>query len=124
VAQRPKPVPPDSEEAGEVKREFRERVNMSPSQIERWLDTDESKSVGQASGSAGSTVGRDSGRRIIAIKRKKAADLSGADIAWMKKVNGYIARHLEQRPRKSRGELREADWTYSLKNCGHDPLRR
>ncbi len=41
----------------------------------------------------------------------------------MKKVNGYIARHLQQRPKKSGDALRETDWTYSLKNWGHDPLK-
>jgi hypothetical protein len=41
----------------------------------------------------------------------------------MKKVNGYIARHLTQRPKKGGAELRETDWTYSLKNWGHDPLK-
>lgn len=41
----------------------------------------------------------------------------------MKKTNGHISRHLEQRPDKSKDDLREADWTYSLKNWGHDPLK-
>jgi hypothetical protein len=42
----------------------------------------------------------------------------------MKKVNGYIARHLEQRPDQSREQLESAAWTHSLKNWGHDPLKR
>ena len=95
---------------------------MTPSQIETWLDGEQSKSVGQPGGKGGSTVGRDSARRIITIKRKRAADLTATDIGHMKKVNGYIARHLTQRPKKS-AELRETDWTYSLKNWGHDPLK-
>ena len=41
----------------------------------------------------------------------------------MKKVNGYIARHTKQRPKGGKEKLREADWTYSLKNWGHDPLK-
>jgi Protein of unknown function (DUF3140) len=123
MAQKVKPVQPDSDEAKAIKREFRANVNMSPGQIEKWLGRDESKSVGQKDGKRASTVGRDSARRIIAIKRKRAADLTAADIGHMKKVNGYIARHLKQRPEKSRDELRETAWTYSLKNWGHDPLK-
>ena len=123
MPQKVNPVDPGSDEAKSIKREFHEKVNMSPSEIERWLDGEKSKSVGQPGGKGGSTVGRDSANRIIAIKRKRAADLTGRDIAHMKKVNGYIARHLKQRPKKSRAELRETDWTYSLKNWGHDPLK-
>ncbi len=123
MAKKVNSVKPDSDEAKEVKREFRKAVNMTPSQIERWLKTDESKSVGQADG-GGTTVGRDSARTIVRIKRKKAADLTGADIGHMKKVNGYVARHLKQRPSKSGKDLRETDWTYSLKNWGHDPLKK
>ena len=87
------------------------------------LGGERSKSVGQRGGKGGETVGRDSAKRIIAIKRKRAADLTAQDIAHMKKVNGYIARHLKQRPKKSGAELRETDWTASLKNWGHDPLK-
>ena len=41
----------------------------------------------------------------------------------MEKVNGYVSRHTEQRPDMPRNELEETDWTYSLKNWGHDPLK-
>lgn len=41
----------------------------------------------------------------------------------MKKVNGYVSRHLEQRPSKSREELAGMAWTRSLRNWGHDPLK-
>jgi hypothetical protein len=124
MPQKVKPVDPASDEARRVKREFRENVNMTPSQIEKWLDGEASKSVGQKGAKGGSTVGRDSARRIITIKRKKVDDLTGRDLGHMKKVNGYIARHLKQRPSKPAGELRETDWTYSLKNWGHDPLKK
>lgn len=123
MPQKVNPVDPGSNEAKSIKREFREKVNMSPGEIERWIAGERSKSVGQPGGKGGSTVGRDSAKRIVAINRKRAADLTGRDIAHMKKVNGYIARHLKQRPKKSGAELRETDWTYSLKNWGHDPLK-
>ena len=118
----PKPVDPGSDEAAEVKSEFDERVNMTASTLEHWLETDESKSVGQKDGGSEST-GHHSGRRIVEILRTKKADLSGEDYAHMKYVNGYIGRHLKQRPDRSKAELAETDWAYSLKNWGHDPVK-
>ena len=115
-------VDPGSDEAQEIWEDFKERVNMTRSALEKWLDTDASKSVGQKSG-GGESVGHDSGRRIVAILEKKKADLTGADYAHMKKTNSYISRHLKQRPEKAKDELAETNWTYSLKNWGHDPLK-
>lgn len=117
------PIDPGSAEAKEVWDEFNQSVNMGPKEIERWLETDESKSVGQKGGSRGSTVGRDSARRIIDIKAKKKSELTAKDYGHMKKVNGYVARHRKQRPKKSGKELAETDWAYSLKNWGHDPAK-
>lgn len=52
----------------EIYREFSDHVNMSPSEIEKWLKADESKSVGQDSGD-GESIGRKSAKRIVDIKR-------------------------------------------------------
>lgn len=38
----------------------------------------------------------------------------------MRKVIGYVHRHLAQRPG---GDVRETKWRWSLMNWGHDPLR-
>ncbi len=99
--------------------EFRESVNMTPKELKDWLETDESKSVGQKDGGSES-VGHDSGRRIIEIKETKKADLTDAQWAHMKKVNGYVARHSKQRPK---GDVKDTKWRYSLMNWGHDPLK-
>lgn len=123
MAEKLKPVDPDSDEAAEIWDEFSDSVNMTPSEIESWLETDESKSVGQPGGAGGETVGRDSAKRILRIKDRKKSELSGEDYAHMKKVNGYVARHLKQRPEARGEELARTDWAYSLKNWGHDPLK-
>ena len=60
-----------------------------------------------------------SGRRIVAIKRKKVGELTEEDYAHMRKVQGYIRRHTAQRPK---GDVTETRWRYSLMNWGHDPL--
>ena len=100
--------------------EFRNTVNMTASELEKWLDTDESKEVGQKSGGKEST-GHASGRRIIAILKAKKSDLTDDDYAHMRKVVGYAKRHLKQRPS---GDVRDTRWRYSLMNWGHDPVKK
>ncbi|WP_306324798.1 DUF3140 domain-containing protein [Streptomyces venezuelae] len=99
-------------------RDFEHAVNMSPAQLEKWLETDESTSVGQSE-NGGESVGHASGRRIVELLRTKKDDLTDDDIAHMRKVTGYIHRHLGQRPK---GDITDTPWRYSLKNWGHDPL--
>ena len=99
--------------------EWQQAVNMSPRELERWLDTDQSKSVGQKNG-GGEATGHKSGRRIVEILRSKKADLTTDDVAHMRKVVGYVHRHLAQRPS---GDVEETPWRYSLMNWGHDPMK-
>ena len=100
--------------------EFKDAVNMSASELEKWLRTDESKQVGQKSSEGAESVGHDSGRKIIAILHTKKADLTDADEAHMRKVIGYVHRHLAQRPKS---DVETSKWRYSLMNWGHDPLK-
>jgi len=101
--------------------EFKQAVNMTASELEKWLETDESRSVGQKSSSRSESVGHESGRKIIKILHTRRTDLTGADEAHMRKVVGYVHRHLAQRPR---GDVGGSAWRYSLMNWGHDPLKR
>ncbi|MEU5836067.1 DUF3140 domain-containing protein [Streptomyces diacarni] len=97
--------------------EFGEAVNMTPAQLERWLEREESRQVGQKDGS-GESTGHASGRYIVELQRKKKGELTDDDVAHMRKVVGYVRRHLAQRPS---GDVRESPWRYSLMNWGHDP---
>ncbi|GLK17803.1 DUF3140 domain-containing protein [Herbiconiux flava] len=109
-------------ERDDAKKEFDEAVTMTAGELEEWLDTDESKSVGQKEGGgSGESVGHHSGRRIIEILHTKKADLSDDDVAHMKKVVGYVHRHLAQRPD---GDVTDTPWRWSLMNWGHDPLKK
>ena len=103
----------------DVRREFGEAVNMTPKQLEDWLGTDESRSVGQ-SGGGGESVGHEMGRHVVDLLRTRKGDLTEEDEARMRKVVGYVHRHLAQRPT---GDVTETRWRYSLMNWGHDPLR-
>jgi hypothetical protein len=103
-----------------VRREFSDAVNMTAAELERWLETEESRAVGQKTGEGEESTGHESGRRIVSLLRTKAGDLTGDDLAHMRKVHGYVARHLAQRP--GHEDVETSRWRYSLMNWGHDPL--
>lgn len=96
---------------------FNQDVNMTASQLEDWLKTDESRDVGQKE-NGGESTGHASGRHIVRILGKQQADLTDDDLEHMRKVSGYIHRHLAQRPD---GDVGDTPWRYSLMNWGHDP---
>lgn len=112
----------DDDERQRTYAEFNEAVNMAPAALEKFLDSEESKRVGwkgEDGDGSGESVGHKSGRRIVEIKRTKKADLTDDDYAHMKKVTGYVHRHLAQGgPAKDKAH---SDWRYSLMNWGHDP---
>ena len=107
--------------ADETYADFKDAVNMTASALEKFLETDESKKVGQKPSDGAESVGHDSGRKIVKLLHTKKADLTDDDYAHMRKVVGYVHRHLEQRPK---GDISETPWRYSLMNWGHDPLKK
>lgn len=101
-------------------RRFRAAVNMTAGQLQRWLATAESTSVGQKQ-DGGESIGHRMGRQVVGLLRAKKADLSDADRRRMRKVAAFVARKTAQRPR---GDVSRSRWRYSLMNWGHDPLAR
>ena len=79
--------------------DFRDNVNMTRKELEDWLQTDESKSVGQG---GGESKGHESGRRIVQLLEKNKSDYADDDVEHMKKVNSYVKRHMGQGPRATR----------------------
>jgi hypothetical protein len=110
----------DDDAKRDVRKEFGEAVNMSASALQKWLDTDESRSVGDTGGAEKESTGHAMGRQIVDLRDKHAADLDDEDYARMRKVVGYVHRHLAQRPS---GDVTDTRWRYSLMNWGHDPLK-
>ena len=98
--------------------DWKTAVNMTAGEISTWLETDESKAVGQKDG--GESVGHRSGRRIVEILGTKKADLTESDVEWMQKVVGYVHRHRAQGPKR---DVEHSRWRYSLMNWGNDPLK-
>ncbi|WP_238455865.1 DUF3140 domain-containing protein [Azohydromonas lata] len=110
----------EQEEQAATIKAFEDVVNMSPSALERWLQTQQSRQVGLTHEGEHEAVGHQSGRRIVELLRKKHAQLDAEDYRQMRKVVGYVHRHLAQRPS---GDVRDTRWRWSLMNWGHDPLR-
>ncbi len=100
--------------------EFRDLVNMAPKEIEDFLDTEQSRSVGDTGGD-GESTGHKSGKRIVEIKRTNKADLSDDQWDHMAKVVGYIKRHKAQGGPED--DMAHSKWRYSLMNWGHDPMK-
>jgi Protein of unknown function (DUF3140) len=101
----------------EVKQRFFALVNLTAPELEAWLETAQSKSVGFDAGD-GESVGRKAGRRIVEILGK--ARLDADDMKLMRKTVGFIRRHRAQGPAR---HVETSRWRYALMNWGHDPLR-
>ena len=106
------------EELQRITLQFQEAVNLDADELEAWLRTDESQSVGFTPAGRGESVGHASGRRIVELLRSRQP--TEDDHRHMRKVVGYVHRHLAQRPL---GDVTHTRWRYSLRNWGHDPLR-
>ena len=91
----------------QVIEEFDEVVNITRKELQKWIETDESKSVGQGDGES---KGHESGRKIVEILSKKKSDYYD-DIDHTRKVVGYVNRHQAQKPEC---DVEGSNWRYSL----------
>ena len=102
-----------------VLRAFRAAINMDAAELDEWLATDESRSVGFTRPGCDESVGHLSGRRIAAILRAPEPALEDEDYRHMRRVVGFIRRHRAQEP----ANAVTSRWRWSLKNWGCDPLK-
>jgi hypothetical protein len=108
-----------SDDRARIIARFRRAVNMTPAELADWLETEASHAVGDRSG-GGESIGHASGRRILDLLWTDPDRYTAADLAHMRRVHAYVARHTAQRPR---GDVTDTRWRYSLMNWGHDPLK-
>ncbi len=73
----------------QVVEEFQEAVNMGAGELEEWLETDGSRSVGQKDGGSESR-GHESGRKIVEILKKDESDYSEDDVSHMRDIVSYV----------------------------------
>jgi hypothetical protein len=105
----------------EARAAFAEAVNMKPKELQAWLETEDSLSVGQDRDGDGEAEGHAMGRQIVELLQKKRADQTEEDVKAMRHVVSYVHRHLAQGGPKDDKE--HSRWRYSLMNWGHDPLK-
>lgn len=104
----------------ETLKEFQEAVNMSAKQLEAWLKTEESRSVGMKSSEDAESTGHQAGRKTVELLHQKKSDYDESDFNHMRRVVSYVHRHLAEKPD---GDIEHTRWRYSLKNWGHEPLK-
>lgn len=104
----------------EIWDEWNALVNMTRTELRRWLDSEQSQAVGADAGD-GESTGHKSGRRIIDILGTNKGDLTGDDWDHMARVVGYAKRHLAQGGPQE--DVEHSAWRYSLMNWGHDPCK-
>lgn len=117
----------------EVISEFNEYVNMTASELEKWLKSDDSNSAGwpKNEGDEGESVGHNSGRKIVEILKanpdKDPEKYTDDQVQHMRKVASYCKRHLAQEgtsnQEKDPEEVKKTKSYASLKNWGHDFLK-
>ena len=101
--------------------EFHHSVNMTSTELAKWLKTEESRSVGQKSSESTESTGHESGRNIVHLLGKNKSEYTDGDVHEMKRIVSYIHRHMAQKPS---GDITETRWRYSLMNWGHDPEKK
>ena len=126
TAHQPRHAEMTSKEREDILAEFKRVVNMTPAALRKWLDSEGSRTVGMTPDGDKVTqpggpesVGHHMGHRILELKAARPSDLSADDVTDMRKVVGYVHRHIVQRPK---GDVTETRWRKSLMNWGHDPL--
>lgn len=108
-----------TKEQQKILQDFQKAVNMSADDLQQWLQTAESQSVGQKDDD-GEAIGHKSGKQIVEILDRNRDEYTESDFSHMKRVIGYIHRHTAQKPS---GDIKDSRWRYSLMNWGHDPLK-
>lgn len=84
----------DDDGSGEVVREFAEAVDLTPAQLEDWLQTEESRSVGAKDDAQDESTGHAMGRQIVELLHKRKADYGDEGYQRMREVTGSVHRHL------------------------------
>jgi len=104
-----------------VSRDFAGAVNMTAAELHDWLATAASKRVGWkgTDGRRRESRGHESGRMIVAILDKQGRGLTEDDYLHMRKVVGFVCRHIAQEP----ANVVTSRWRQSLMNWGHDPMK-
>jgi Protein of unknown function (DUF3140) len=101
----------------ELWQEFHRVVNMTSRELEEWLRVESSDENTEA---LPEQAGAETGRHVLAILRKRRADLTEEDIGAMEAVVDRI--HSERRD-DLESTAGDQAWRRGLMSIGHDPLK-
>lgn len=101
----------------ELWEEFHRVVNMSSRELSDWLRVE---SAGQETEALPDQAGSATGHHVLAILRKRKADLTGEDERVMREVVDQV---LAQRRDDLETTAGDAAWRHHLMDLGHDPLK-
>jgi hypothetical protein len=99
---------------------FRTKVNMSPLEIEKWLESRTSKAPGEESRLSEFVIDKKTSLKIIKILLKRKVMLTKGDYDCMEKVTNHIDRLYDHKPEDN---MLVSNWRYALMNLGHDPYK-
>lgn len=108
----------DIEEKRTVLQEFHACVNMTPTELENWLCSDQSRITSVHN--AGSLSDHRAGWWVLEITRKDDHKLDESDYDQMMRTVGFIKRQASEEPY---GYINGSQWRFTLMNWGHDPLK-
>ena len=109
---------------------WKKLINMSASEIEKFLDSDEGKAAGlsrqeaRTAGAGGKKIksGRDSARAIIRMLETKKEDWTENDWAWAKRQVSFLKRMLGVKAPLMKDDKKTRK-TLALMVWGHNPLK-
>jgi hypothetical protein len=100
--------------------DFRTRVNMSPLELEKWLETKTSKAPAEESCESELVIDKKTSHKIIKILMKRKVMLTKGDYECMERVANHIDKLYNSKPEEN---ILVSNWRYSLMNLGHDPYK-
>ena len=104
--------------------EWREIINMTPSELDDWAEDDRRFEASLGRGNEeGIQSGRDSLHRIRRRSRKKREDWSSDDYDNAAQEIGFNKRMLGNEPGEPVGDTGMSKWEISLRNWGHAPSK-
>ena len=95
-------------------------VNMSPLELEKWLETKTTHSPAAESPESELIIDAKLSKKLIKILLKRKFMLTNGDYECLEKITNHINQLYKHKPAEN---LPLSSWRYALMNLGHDPLK-
>lgn len=101
-------------------KQFHASVNMTSAELEGWLRESDAGERATPTEPLPDQAGPATGRQVLAILRKRRADLTAEDAEVMAGVVDRVHQQRGEEPEPTAGDMA---WRHRLMDLGHDPLR-